>query len=247
MKRTLIRLMGWPAIALPRDPTVFDRWLWLRSYLLQGPYRTLDAGCGAGEFTLYAAKVGNHAIGLSFDVHLNNIARARADLLRISNAEFITADLRALDRLTDELGTFDQIICFETIEHIMNDRKVITDLSQLLNSGGQLLLTAPFKNHRRLPGEKVSESEDGGHVRWGYTHEEIRSIFQSAGLRVQAETYISGYLSQQNLRLTYRLGNTRSAGAILFPLRFLQPLDHLMTRLLNYPYLSIAVIGIRNG
>jgi len=78
--------------------------------------KVLDAGCGSGALTIYAAKRGNNAVGISFDKRNNDVAKERASLLGISTASFITYDLRKLDELSSKLGKFDQIICFETIE-----------------------------------------------------------------------------------------------------------------------------------
>ena len=79
------------------DACVYDRWDWLRRRLLPGPVRTLDAGCGSGAFTLGAAKLGNQAVGLSFDKNNNAKATHRAKLLGLSNVTFMTLDLRQLD------------------------------------------------------------------------------------------------------------------------------------------------------
>jgi SAM-dependent methyltransferase len=246
MNNTLVKLIGWPATILQRDPSVFDRWLWLRRHLGRGPQRTLDAGCGSGELTLYAAKVGNQAVGLSFDERLNDIARTRAQLLHIPNAEFITVDLRTLAEISGRIGVFDQIMCFETIEHILNDTKLIADLSRLLKPQGRLLLTTPFKHRKRQPGEGLSEHEDGGHVRWGYTHQELRTLLNSAGLEVQIEDYLTGLVSQQIIMLMRRWGDSRTAWALTLPLRLFRAIDPLLTRVLNYPYLCIAVVAVKH-
>jgi SAM-dependent methyltransferase len=232
---------------LQRDPSVFDRWWWLRRHLRRGTWRTLDAGCGAGEFTLYAAKLGNRAIGLSFDDRLNRLGQLRAQILHITNVEFRTVDLRALDQLKEPLGKFDQIICFETIEHILNDEKVIRELANLLQPDGQLLVTAPFKHAKRLPDEILSEHEDGGHVRWGYTHSELCALFERSGLQVDERAYLSGIASQTILHWTRRLGDTPIARLFTFPLRIFQLIDPMLTRRVNHPFLSIAIIGSKPG
>jgi SAM-dependent methyltransferase len=247
MRNTLVRLLGWRATVLQGDPTVIDRWRWLKRHLKPGPLRTLDAGCGTGAYTLYAAKIGNSAVGVSFDPAQITRARARAAILGISSIEFREGDLRKLDESATSLGTFDQIIVFETIEHIKNDQKLVDDLAALLKPGGVILLTAPYAHHRALWGEKLSEIEDGGHVRWGYTHEELRAIFERAGLKVVAEEYVSGLVSQKLASLQFGLGrlNPHSAWGLTFPLRVLHPLDGPLTRLTSYPHLSVGVVGCK--
>ena len=132
MSNALVRLLGWPATILHGDPTVVDRWRWLKRHLLPGPLRTLDAGCGSGAFTLYAARIGNEAVGVSFDPEQVRKAKSRAALLRAPGARFLVGDLRTLDRLAGALGVFDQIILCETIEHIQDDEKLVRDVAALL-------------------------------------------------------------------------------------------------------------------
>lgn len=247
LDRLLVKLLGWHAIMLRGDPTVCDRWRWLKRHLIAGPLRTLDAGCGAGAFTMYASILGNEAVGLSFSEKDNLVARKRATDLHISGVEFLQVDLRELDKSDDRLGLFDQIICLETIEHIRDDEKLLADLSRLLYPGGRLLLTTPFKHHRALLDDAVSDQEDGGHVRWGYTHEEMRRLFDKYGLDVTAEEYVSGLFSQQicNLVRLFGRANSKLALGVTMPLRILQFIDGPVTRLVRYPQLSIGVVGIK--
>ena len=247
MKNTIIKLFGLTSLVFFGDPPSFDRFVWLKNHIQSGPLRTLDAGCGSGTFTLYAAKLGNDALGISFDKRNNTTAQGRAKLLGIQSAHFIERDLRNLSELSNDIGSFDQIICFETIEHIMEDRKLIFALSKLLNPGGRILLTAPYKYYNHLFTDKLSEYEDGGHVRWGYTHEEISDIFTDAGLELEIKEYISGFFSQQicNLQriLSFVFGGL--SWFMVFPLRILQLIDPIVTKLSGYPYLSIGVIGVK--
>ena len=234
-------------MVLHGDTLVVDRWKWLKPLLLPGPKRTLDAGCGNGCFTIYAAKIGNEVIGLNFDEGPNVGARFRANLLGVNGAQFRQGDLRELDKMADELGTFDQILCMECIEHISDDKKLVTDLAALLKPGGRLLLTTPFKNHKPLRDEVVSGKEDGGHVRFGYTHAELRQIFEGSGLKVESEQFISGFIAQKltSLARIFGLSRERIGWAVVFPLRCLKILDKHVTAMLNYPYLSVGIVGIK--
>lgn len=250
MRNVLVRLLGWPATVLHGDPMMVDRWRWLRRHLQGGPLRTLDAGCGSGAFTLYAARRGNAALGLSWDEGCNRVARERARILGLEGVEFLDCDLRELDRHANALGRFDQIICMETIEHIRDDRKLIADLSALLKPGGRLLLTTPDGGHRPLVGdEALSEEEDGGHVRYGYASSELRALLADVALEVVSEEGLGGLVSQQLANLTRLLGalNGRLAWAVVFPLRAAQALDRPLTRLLGYPFFGIGVVAERRA
>ena len=226
---------------------MFDRWKWLKNHLRAGPLRTLDAGCGSGAFTFYAAKIGNEAVGISFDERNNDMARMRARILRLPHTQFIQADLRDLNGLSSPLGKFDQIICCETIEHIKNDKKLLIDLSALLKPEGRLLLTTPFKHYKPLLGDTICEVENGGHVRWGYTFEDMKSLFLSCGLEIEGESYLSGFITQKLTNLMRRISriNPWFAWLVTFPFRIFQPLDPLLTKLTRYPHMTIGVMGVK--
>lgn len=243
-----MKLVGWRAILLHDDPCAYQRFKWLKKNLIGGNIRTLDAGCGEGAFTLYAALRGNTAIGLSHDLASNQKASQYTKQLNCSSATFVTGDLRTLDKRATKLGTFDQIICFETIEHILNDKKLIHNLASLLNPGGRLLLTTPNKNYKHLYGDSLSKTEDGGHVRWGYTHDEIKTMFNASGLEVAKQDFVGGMVSQKLtnlLRFVGKKSSRRIAWTATLPLRPLSLMDPALTKLLRYPFHSIGVIGVK--
>lgn len=249
MKNIIIRLFGLNALSFFGDPPGFDRFQWFKHHVKHGSLRTLDAGCGSGTFTLYASSVGNDAVGISFEKQNIEVAKERAKILNIENVKFLHNDLKDLAKISNEIGLFDQIICFETIEHIKDDEKTILNLSNLLKSQGRLLLTVPYKYYHHLLGDKLSEEEDGGHVRWGYTHKEIRDIFTKCNLDVEIEDYVSGFISQQicNVQRFLSIFLGKLSWFVVFPLRIFLCLDGLVTRVLNYPYLSIGVIGVKRN
>ncbi|MFH0731775.1 MAG: methyltransferase domain-containing protein [Candidatus Omnitrophota bacterium] len=240
MRNTLVRIMGWSATIWHADPCAYDRYKWLKRYIAPGPLRAFDAGCGNGSLTMYASVIGNEAVGMSFEADKNQLAEQRAQIIGLNNIRFITADLNDLDKMVVELGKFDQIICFEVIEHIQQDEKFIKSLSKLLNSQGRLFLTTPYKYHKKLHGS--------GHVKYGYTHSEIKHMFDEAGLTIQVEAYISGFFSQQLTNLMFLLQKTTGktfSWIVTFPLRIFHFLDFLFGRHIDYPPLSIGVIGRR--
>ena len=58
------------------DTGVVDRWLWLRKRLpaADGSQSLIDIGCGAGAFTIGAARRGYQALGLSWDSRNQQVA-----------------------------------------------------------------------------------------------------------------------------------------------------------------------------
>jgi SAM-dependent methyltransferase len=195
---------------------------------------------------MYAAKIGNRALGLSFDEENNKKANRRAALLRLENIEFRNADLRDLDCLVPPIGKFDQVMCLECIEHIKNDQKLVRDLAALLKPAGIQILTTPYKHHKAYYGEALSLTEDGGHVRWGYTHDELREMLAESGMTVLAVAFISGFVTQKMASLRLRsLAFLPPAfvWAITFLLRPLTILDKPVSVLLRYPYLAVGIVA----
>lgn len=245
----LVRAIGYPATLLHGDSSVLDRWLFLRRHLASGPLRTMDAGSGSGAMSLHAARRGNQVVGVSWSDRDNRVAGERARILGLANTRFVSGDLRQLETVAASWPPFDQVICFETIEHISDDRKLMRDLAAVLRPGGVLILTTPYKYYNHLPSDGLSATEDGGHVRWGYTHEEMRELMNAAGFDVRVEEYVTGYFSQLHMRLQRTLVMhgvpDKIAWLLTFPLRIVQFLDPLAARIKKYPALSIGMVAVK--
>lgn len=242
----LVKLFGRPMTVVFGDAAVIDRYNWLKRNLRRGNLRTLDAGCGSGAFALYAASVGNDTVGISFDDRNNQVATERAGILGLKNAKFITANLNNLGQIRQELGVFDQIICSEVIEHIMDDRKLAKNIAALLKPGGRLLLATPYKYGKFWRNAVVSPVENGDHVRIGYDAIDLGLIFKDAGLEIVKTEYVSGWISQKLILmdgfLNRRIG-ALPAWLIALPFRIFQGADGLITKLTHYSSLSIAVVA----
>jgi SAM-dependent methyltransferase len=248
----MLKALGWRALFIHGDPCVLDRWLWVRRHLRPGARRTFDAGCGNGGFSIYAAHVGNEVVAASFSAEEQGAARRRAAQLGLEQAiDFRVIDLRELTAHTAGLGDFDQIICLETIEHLLDDEGLVRTLVGMLRPGGRLLLSTPFDGHRPLFSEDPSPSpvEDGLHVRFGYSTARLRELAEGAGLEVEQEGFVSGVVSQKVTNLMRRLSRfgVPVAWLCVLPLRTLVLVDRPLSRLLRYPYLSVTLCGVKPG
>ena len=245
----LVKLIGFPATLVHGDTTVVDRWLWLKARLpeTRNGESLIDIGCGTGAFTIGAALRGYSSLGLSWDERNQNMAASRAKLCKAEGARFEIQDLRVLDQRQDLKERFDYAICFENIEHILNDRKLLEDVARCLKPGGRLLLTAPNYHYRPItPNEKgpFSKTEDGWHVRRGYSVGMLEELCEIAGLRIEKQSYCSGFLSQKIAYVMRWLTRVHPllAWAVVLPLRALPPLfDRPVTFLLGWPYFSICI------
>lgn len=246
-RNILVKIIGWKATIYHGDPTMYNRWRWLKKNLRPGHLRTLDVGSGSGAFSIYATKMGNYTIGINSNEEEIKIAKERAKILGLNNVEFINIDLKSFGKYIKNIGNFDQIICFELIEHLKDDKKIISDLSQVLKPGGKLILTTPFKKHKPLLGERLSKYEDGGHVRWGYTYDELKDIFNNCGLKIISVEYMNGIISQYITNIMWYLTRVSLilGWGFTFFLRIFQLVDYHFTKFINYPFLTIGIVGIK--
>ena len=102
----------------------------------------------------------------------------------LTSVDFRALDLRELDRLAEDLGHYDQVLCLEVIEHILDDRKLLRDFARLTRARRPTAPHDPVSRPRPLRRRAdQTEDEDGGHVRAGYTHEEMERLLVEAGFR----------------------------------------------------------------
>jgi len=218
-------------------------------YFLSGNICTLDAGCGNGAFSLAAYELGNQVAGINLDP--DQVRRCReygqyvgADKGRLHFRVFNIYDLRTLNK------TFDQIICFETLEHLIRDNEVVQIFSDCLAPGGRLHLCTPNAQCLFNAMGGISQTEDGGHVRVGYTHEELEGLMREAGIQPIISDTVGGYgcikataiqrWLEDHLfnRLPQFLGDACRVSAFLF-LSPMVLLDHVVP----YPAWSVYVCG----
>nr|WP_242549537.1 glycosyltransferase [Alicyclobacillus mali (ex Roth et al. 2021)] len=137
----------------------------------------LDVACGAGYGSYYIAVNTRCAtvVGVDKSYHAlqwgetyfrhDKVVRLNVDL----SEEFKNV-------LPDEYRAFDKIVCFETIEHMRDDRGFLSQLYELLKPGGLLLLSAP--NENVIPYGKDPYFENGKnpyHYRH-YTPEQLEDL-----------------------------------------------------------------------
>ena len=227
-----------------------DRWLWIKSKLpiTRDDETLIDIGCGTGAFTIGSALRGYKALGLSWDDRNQRVARERSEMCKVDAAKFEVQDVRLLNDREDLYGNFDVAICIENIEHIIDDRKLFGDIVMCLKPGGRLLLTAPYyyqrvvTNSDRGPFKKTTE--DGGHVRRGYTETMLVELCDDSSLSVENISYCTGFFSQKITAL-YRLISRIHpflAWLVILPLRiFPLVFDQAIAKIFKWPGLSICM------
>ena len=149
----------------------------IRRHLKTGAgVRTLDLGCGPGEFAGEFA--GGDYVGA--DLNARYIAHAR----RTQPGAFVVTDARNVD-LPDR--RFDQVLIFGLLHHLPDDdvRAVLAEARRLLVPGGRVLAIEdiPAISRMNLIGHLIHNVENGEHIR---PPEEYRRLYGEAA-RIESE------------------------------------------------------------
>jgi SAM-dependent methyltransferase len=151
-----------------------------------GPRDVLDAGSGNGYFSWLAYRTGARVVAMNCEK--DQVAKANEFFFSHKGADprRLQFEQRNLYELSRESRRFDEIICFEVLEHLRRDREVIAEFYRILRPGGGLHLCCPYKLHPRHQAEVLDTKESGGHVRSGYTEEDYRALLEPVGFRIDA-------------------------------------------------------------
>jgi predicted O-methyltransferase YrrM len=181
-----------------------------------GSRDVLDAGSGNGYFSWLAYKSGGRVVALTFDEAQARKAQEFLVVYKKADPRRLRFEHRNLYDLPNETRQFDEIICYETIEHIRRDDEVLTQFFRLLRPGGMLHLCAPNKDHPRHRREVLDLDEGGGHVRAGYTQRDYQSLLEPIGFKIKAVAGIGTpglYYADEFLRVV----RTRLGDALALP------------------------------
>jgi SAM-dependent methyltransferase len=252
IKKFLINLVGYRLLLVLGDTLVVDRYLWLLKYLPKTRQNELliDVGCGSGAFTLASGARGYDSTGISWDKRNQEEAQTSAKYSGLQQkTKFEIVDIRKLDSHRKFENTFDICINFENIEHILDDRKLMKDIFDILKPGGLLLFTTPF--YFLTPMSKSDEGpfsheENGGHVRRGYTRAMLEELCSDSGFHIEKISGCSGYFSQKITKLYRKIFiiHPLLAWVVILPLRALPLLlDPLFRKLFGVTDYSICMVA----
>ena len=148
--------------------------------------RVLDIGCGEGYGSALLASTADTVVGVDIDEQAIAHARLNYPSTRLRFERESADDLSSF-----EAGTFDVVTCFEVIEHVDAQERVIAEARRVLADGGVLVCSTPERvAYRARTGE-----QNPYHVR-ELDHDEFRGLLASAfsHLAVWSQTTMAGSL-----------------------------------------------------
>lgn len=103
------------------------------------PGRVLENGCGVGMYVDHLRSLAGerNTIGLEYDFERARQSRRSSEMIVNAGGE----------SLPFPSGTFDLVLSHEVIEHVLDDRQVITESIRLLKPGGRFILFCPNRGY----------------------------------------------------------------------------------------------------
>jgi 2-polyprenyl-3-methyl-5-hydroxy-6-metoxy-1,4-benzoquinol methylase len=153
----------------------------LRWLAASEPARVLDVGCSDGQFAALARELGHSVTGVDLVKHEGIADRVDS---------FVEADLN--QGLPDEVGTeFEIVVAGDVLEHVIDPRRLLTDIERRLAPEGEVLVSVPNFGHW-YPRARVASGRfdydqrgplDSGHVRF-FTRRSFEKLVDQCGLRI---------------------------------------------------------------
>ena len=141
------------------------------------PCKSIDLGCGAGNYVVWLAEKGFDVTGLDIAPTAIRIAEENARKKGL-NCRFIVADV--LGDLREIKETFDFAYDWEVLHHIFPDErdKYVRNVHRLLNPGGKYLSVCFNEGDSGFGGNGKFRKTQLGTVLYFSSLEELKSLFE---------------------------------------------------------------------
>jgi SAM-dependent methyltransferase len=141
------------------------------------PCKTIDMGCGAGNYAIYLASRGFDVTGIDISPAAIKIARENAKKKGIKG-NFLVADV--LGDLDEVRETFDFAYDWELLHHIFPDnrKKYVQNVHKTLNLGGKYLYVCFSEKDPQFGGSGKYRETRLGTLLYFSSADELRELFE---------------------------------------------------------------------
>ncbi|MFC1727454.1 class I SAM-dependent methyltransferase [Patescibacteria group bacterium] len=144
--------------------------------------RILDAGCAIGNITQHFL---DKEFILGLDISKDAVSEISKRFEGKTNFQAHTQDLSRIKPVKFRKFHFDTITCLNVLEHIKDDKQLISTFNQILSNNGVLILLVPAFDW--LFGEM--DRIDNHHRR--YTKKMLKKLFQNSGFTLKKQLYFN--------------------------------------------------------
>ena len=159
----------------------YNAWLWKQISPYVGQ-RILEAGSGTGTITRFLAQR-EKLLCVDFDEHYVRLLQGTYG--DRPNVRVHRADLTSKDWPVEPGETFDTIVCTNVLEHLPDDRYILSRFAELLEPGGRAVVLVPA--HRELYGT-LDRALD--HYR-RYSKDRLARLMREVGLEPESVRYMN--------------------------------------------------------
>ncbi|WXG39942.1 MAG: class I SAM-dependent methyltransferase [Candidatus Freyarchaeum deiterrae] len=141
------------------------------------PCKTIDMGCGAGNYAIYLASTGFDVTGVDISPSAIKIAKENARKKRVK-CNFLVADV--LGVLDEVKGTFDFAYDWELLHHIFPEKrsKYVENVNRILNPRGKYLSVCFSENDAQFGGSGKYRKTTLGTILYFSSEDELRNLFE---------------------------------------------------------------------
>jgi 2-polyprenyl-3-methyl-5-hydroxy-6-metoxy-1,4-benzoquinol methylase len=140
------------------------------------PCKTIDLGCGAGNYAIYLASLGFDVTGIDISPTAINIAKENAKKMSVE-CNFIVADV--LGDLHEMKDTFDFAYDWELMHHIFPEKRsnYIKNVYKILRPKGKYLSVCFSEKNTQFGGSGKYRKTPLGTILYFSSEEELRILF----------------------------------------------------------------------
>jgi len=140
------------------------------------PCKTIDLGCGAGNYAIYLANAGFDVVGIDISQTAIKIAKENAKKKGVK-CDFLVADV--LGDLTEVKETFDFAYDWELLHHIypQKRKKYVENVHRILNPRGKYLSVCFSEKDPQFGGSGKYRKTSLGTILYFSSEGELRDLF----------------------------------------------------------------------
>lgn len=144
--------------------------------------KVLDIACGVGYGSMMLKEVASFVVGV--DISEDNILYA-SEFYKSDNLKFEKGDIRTYGSEGDIL--FDFVVCFETIEHVLDYISAASNIYSLLSPGGKLIISSPNRLITSPSSKSISDLPSNRYHTQEFTIQELIEILRNVGFKIGKE------------------------------------------------------------
>ena len=142
------------------------------------PCKTIDLGCGVGNYAIYLSSVGFDVTGIDVSPTAIEIAKKNAKKKKGTKCSFLAADV--LGDLEEVKVTFDFAYDWELLHHIFPEkrREYIENVHRILNPRGKYFSVCFSEEDPQFGGSGKYRETPLGTILYFSSEDEIRDLFE---------------------------------------------------------------------